>query len=183
MPFFIAAKSQHIRYDDLMSQRQKNQSQHIVLTLPAGPIQRLLLETDGKLIQGISMLFDDELPPPQAATKIPKSLDAIAQQLRDYSQQAHNHWLLDLSDKGTPFQRKVWRYLQTIPMGTTQSYGEVAKALNSSARAVGNACRANPFLLVVPCHRVVKKTGIGGFGGKIDGEAVAIKQGLLAHEK
>ena len=183
MPFFIAAKSQYIRYDGLMSQRQKNHCQHIVLMLPSGPIKRLLLETDGKLIQGISMLFDDELLPPQTATKMPKSLYAIAQQLCDYNQQAHNDWLLDLSDKGTSFQRKVWRYLQTIPMGTTQSYGEVAKALNSSARAVGNACRANPFLLVVPCHRVVKKTGIGGFGGKIDGDAVAIKQRLLAHEK
>jgi methylated-DNA-[protein]-cysteine S-methyltransferase len=182
MPFFIAAKSQQIRYDDLMSQRQQIQSQHIVLTLPTGPIKRLLLETDGKIIQGISMLFDDELPQ-QSITEMPKSLDVIAQQLCDYSQQAHNNWLVDLSDKGTPFQRKVWRYLQTIPMGTTQSYGEVAKALNSSARAIGNACRANPFLLVVPCHRVVKKTGIGGFGGKIDGEAVAIKQWLLAHEK
>ena len=88
-----------------------------------------------------------------------------------------------LADKGTPFQRRVWQYLQSIPMGTTQSYGHVAKALNSSARAVGNACRANPFLLVVPCHRVVKSTGIGGFGGKVDGEAIAIKQWLLAHEK
>ena len=182
MPFFIAAKSQQIRYDDLMSQRQQIQSKYIVLTLTTGPIKRLLLETDGKLIQGISMLFDDELPE-QIVTEMPKSLDAIAQQLCDYSQQAHNNWLLDLADKGTPFQRKVWRHLQTIPMGTTQSYGEVANALNSSARAVGNACRANPFLLVVPCHRVVKKTGIGGFGGKIDGEAVAIKQWLLAHER
>lgn len=166
-----------------MSQRQKNQSQQIVLTLPTGPVKRLLLETDDKLIQGISMLFDDDDLPQQLVTEMPKSLDAIAQQLCDYSQQAHNNWLLDLADKGTPFQRKVWRHLQTIPMGTTQSYGEVAKVLNSSARAVGNACRANPFLLVVPCHRVVKKTGIGGFGGKIDGEAVAIKQWLLAHEK
>ena len=166
-----------------MSQRQKNQSQQIVLMLPTGPVKRLLLETDDKLIQGISMLFDDDDLPQQLVTEMPKSLDAIAQQLCDYSQQAHNNWLLDLADKGTPFQRKVWRHLQTIPMGTTQSYGEVAKVLNSSARAVGNACRANPFLLVVPCHRVVKKTGIGGFGGKIDGEAVAIKQWLLAHEK
>ena len=43
-----------------MSQRQKNQSQQIVLTLPTGPVKRLLLETDDKLIQGISMLFDDD---------------------------------------------------------------------------------------------------------------------------
>jgi methylated-DNA-[protein]-cysteine S-methyltransferase len=73
--------------------------------------------------------------------------------------------------------------LQSIPLGTTQTYGDIAKALNSSARAIGNACRANPYLLLVPCHRVVKSNNIGGFGGKIDGEAIAIKQWLLAHEK
>jgi len=165
-----------------MSWSQKIHSQQIVLTLPIGPIKHLLLETDGRLIQGISILFDKDLPE-QGTIKRPQYLDGIAQQLCDYSRQAHNNWSLDLSERGTAFQRKVWRYLQTIPMGTTQSYGQVAKALNSSARAVGNACRANPFLLVVPCHRVVKSTGIGGFAGKVDGEAIAIKQWLLAHEK
>ena len=114
---------------------------------------------------------------------IPGNISDITQQLCQYSEQAHNNWSLGLPESGTAFQRRVWQYLQTIPMGTTQSYGEVAQALNSSARAVGNACRANPYLLVVPCHRVVKSNGIGGFGGKIDGEAIAIKQWLLAHER
>jgi methylated-DNA-[protein]-cysteine S-methyltransferase len=159
-----------------------SQSQKIVLTLPVGPIKHLLLETDGELTQGISILFDHKLAEQDTAT-LPKCLDGIAKQLCDYSRQAHNNWTLDFSERGTPYQRKVWRYLQTIPMGTTQCYGEVAKALNSSARAVGNACRANPFLLVIPCHRVVKSTGLGGFGGKTEGEAIAIKQWLLAHEK
>jgi len=165
-----------------MSHKSLTQCQQIVLTLPVGPIKRLLLETDGQVIQGISMLFERERIA-NTTSECPAHLDEIAQQLCDYSRQAHNEWSLTLSDKGTSFQRRVWQYLQTIPMGTTQTYGQVAKALNSSARAVGNACRANPFLLVVPCHRVVKSTGIGGFGGKIDGEAIAIKHWLLAHEK
>ena len=156
--------------------------QYSVLALPAGLIKHLLLESDGQQLLGISMcLAADDLA--KYSTLLPEYLAPIAKQLCNYSQNAHNDWTVNLCDRGTAYQRKVWRYLQTIPLGTTQSYGEVAKALNSSARAVGNACRANPFLLVVPCHRVVKMSGIGGFGGKIDGEAVAIKQWLLAHEK
>ncbi len=156
--------------------------QKFILGLPVGPIKRLLLEADGQQISGISMLFDEEVVE-DASHDCPTGLDQIAQQLCDYSRQAHNNWSLVMSDRGTHFQRRVWRYLQTIPMGSTQSYGQIAKALNSSARAVGNACRANPFLLVVPCHRVVKSTGIGGFAGKVDGEAIAIKRWLLAHEQ
>ena len=165
-----------------MSQSQKKHFQQVVLNLPTSPIKRLLLETDGKVIQGVSMLFDDEMPE-ELLTDMPECLSLVAKQLRDYSLQAHNIWVEDLPEKGTLFQRKVWCYLQNIPMGTTQSYGQIAKVLNSSARAVGNACRQNPFLLIIPCHRVVKSTGIGGFGGKVGGEAVAIKHWLLAHEK
>ncbi len=165
-----------------MSQSQKKHFQQVVLNLPTSPIKRLLLETDGKVIQGVSMLFDDEMPE-EPLTDMPECLSVVAKQLLDYSLKAHNMWVEDLPEKGTLFQRKVWCYLQNIPMGTTQSYGQIAKVLNSSARAVGNACRQNPFLLIIPCHRVVKSTGIGGFGGKVDGEAVAIKHWLLAHEK
>lgn len=84
---------------------------------------------------------------------------------------------------GTAFQKKVWKHLQTIPVGKTQSYGDIAKALNSSARAVGNACRANPLPLIIPCHRVVSKAGLGGFSGQTTGKMLEIKQWLLDHEK
>lgn len=161
-----------------MTERQE----YSVLGLPVGPIKHLLLESDGQQLLGITMCFAaDDVS--MYSTVFPDALVSVAQQLRDYSQHAHNIWAVSLSEQGTPYQRKVWRYLQTIPMGSTQTYGEVATALNSSARAVGNACRANPFLLIVPCHRVVKRTNIGGFGGKINGEAIAIKQWLLAHER
>lgn len=158
------------------------ESQQIVLPLPYGPIKQLLLVISQDTLQSISMSFEHQAITASSAT-IPAQLSDIAQQLCQYSKQAHNNWSIDFPETGTDFQRRVWRYLQTIPMGTTQRYGEVAKALNSSARAVGNACRANPYLLVVPCHRVVKSNNIGGFGGKIDGEAIAIKQWLLAHER
>jgi len=84
---------------------------------------------------------------------------------------------------GTEFQQRVWQALQQIPVGTTRTYGEVAKALKSSAQAVGNACRANPRPLLVPCHRVVAANGVGGFMGQREGGEIGIKQALLNHER
>lgn len=84
---------------------------------------------------------------------------------------------------GTPFQHRVWRALQRIPSGRVITYGELARQLKTSARAVGNACRANPVPLFVPCHRVVAADGQGGFMGSRRGAAVALKAWLLAHER
>jgi AraC family transcriptional regulator of adaptative response/methylated-DNA-[protein]-cysteine methyltransferase len=66
---------------------------------------------------------------------------------------------------GTAFQLKVWRYLQTIPVGSVQSYAEVAEAIGQpkAARAVASACAANRIALVIPCHRVIR--GDGSLGG------------------
>ena len=83
---------------------------------------------------------------------------------------------------GTPFQRRVWQVLQKIPSGSTMTYGEVAQQIGSGARAVGNACRANPCPLIVPCHRVVGVDGLGGFSGERGGEKLEIKRWLLQHE-
>jgi methylated-DNA-[protein]-cysteine S-methyltransferase len=89
---------------------------------------------------------------------------------------------LPLQAQGTEFQRRVWRALQAIPAGRVRSYGELAAQLGSSARAVGNACRRNPLPIVVPCHRVVAKAGIGGFGGALAGRLIEQKRRLLQHE-
>lgn len=73
----------------------------------------------------------------------------------------------DLSS-GSPFQKKVWKALQTIPCGQTVTYGTLAEWIGHprSARAVGQACGANPVALLVPCHRVVAHHGaLGGFSG------------------
>jgi AraC family transcriptional regulator of adaptative response/methylated-DNA-[protein]-cysteine methyltransferase len=72
--------------------------------------------------------------------------------------------ILDLG--GTEFQRRVWAALQRIPAGETASYGEVASAIGApgSARAVAQACGANPVAVIVPCHRVVGSDGqLGGY--------------------
>ena len=71
---------------------------------------------------------------------------------------------LPLDIRATAFQRLVWKYLQSIPYGTTESYGEIAKAIGKPAasRAVARACAANPVAVAIPCHRVVQSTGNPG---------------------
>jgi methylated-DNA-[protein]-cysteine S-methyltransferase len=82
---------------------------------------------------------------------------------------------------GTPFQRRVWSVLRTIPAGRTWSYLEVARRVGApeAVRAVGAANGANPAAIVVPCHRVIGANGkLVGYGGGLDR-----KRWLLAHEK
>lgn len=80
--------------------------------------------------------------------------------------------------RGTAFQVEVWEILQRIPLGKTRTYGEIAREIGTSPRAVGRACGANPVPLLVPCHRVVAQDGsLGGFSG-----GVAVKERLLAME-
>lgn len=70
----------------------------------------------------------------------------------------------------TRFQQAVWAAVTQIPYGETETYNGVGIATGRprAARAVGNACGANPLALLVPCHRVVASDGIGGYGGRID---------------
>lgn len=89
---------------------------------------------------------------------------------------------LPVCSQGTDFQRCVWRAIARIAPGTTRRYGELAAEVGSAARAVGQACGANPLPIVVPCHRVVSATGMGGFANATDGYLIATKRWLLAHE-
>lgn len=85
-----------------------------------------------------------------------------------------------LAPGGTPFQRCVWEALRSIPYGATLSYGEIASRIGSPAasRAVGAACRANPVAILIPCHRVVSKSGsLTGYAG-----GLAVKELLLRLE-
>lgn len=108
--------------------------------------------------------------------------EQIQAQLDSYFANPAFQFTLDVAADGTDFQQRVWRELKKIPAGTTVTYGELADRLGSSARAVGNACRANPLPVIVPCHRVVSKTGLGGYMGKTSGGRLKIKSWLLDHE-
>jgi methylated-DNA-[protein]-cysteine S-methyltransferase len=79
----------------------------------------------------------------------------------------------------TAFQMDCWRALEAIPYGQVVTYADLAASIGRprAARAVGNANHANPWPLLVPCHRVVAATGLGGYGGGID-----VKEFLLTLE-
>jgi O-6-methylguanine DNA methyltransferase len=78
---------------------------------------------------------------------------------------------------GTNFQKSVWRELKKIPRGQTRTYGEIAAAIGNprAVRAVGSACGANPLPVFIPCHRVVSKTGLGGFGSGLPWKLLLLK--------
>ncbi len=89
---------------------------------------------------------------------------------------------LKLLAKGTSYNRAVWKALTDIPLGRVSTYSELAENLNSGPRAVAQACRNNPFPGIIPCHRVVAKSGIGGFMGQNRGPWVEFKRQLLNYE-
>ena len=105
-------------------------------------------------------------------------------QIQAYLENPRFEFDLPLKLAGTHHRLAVWEAMQRIPAGATRTYGELARELGSSARAVGGACGANPVPLVVPCHRVIAAGGaLGGFmGERREGFELAIKRWLLEHE-
>lgn len=111
----------------------------------------------------------------------------VARQIGRYLDDPDFVFDLPLAPRGTAFQQRVWRAISDIPRGQVRSYGALARALRTAPRAVGQACGANWFPLVIPCHRVVAAQGIGGFAGTAadsteDAFSIDIKRWLLAHE-
>ena len=97
-------------------------------------------------------------------------------QLIEYFDGGRKTFDLQLHLTGTPFQKTVWIAMQSIPYGEVFTYGQVAKKIGSAPRAVGMACGANPIPIIVPCHRIVAASSLGGYSG--DG-GVVTKQTLL----
>ncbi len=86
---------------------------------------------------------------------------------------------LPYSVAGSEFQKQVCDIMFAIPFGDTLTYGDIAKQLGQPAQPVGQACGANPIPVIIPCHRVLAATGLGGFSG--DG-GIETKVALLRHE-
>ncbi|MGZ4955350.1 MAG: methylated-DNA--[protein]-cysteine S-methyltransferase [Methylobacter sp.] len=103
-------------------------------------------------------------------------------ELNQYWRNADKRISIKLLKQGSLYRNQVWAALCEIPFGETMTYSALAKKIGSSARAVGNACRDNPFALIIPCHRVVSASGIGGYCGQTDGDFMAIKYKLLEFE-
>ncbi len=118
----------------------------------------------------------------QSAPADPVAKRAV-KELEHYFADPRYRMSLPLAPRGTPFQRRVWDAIAAIPVGESRTYGEIARAVRSAPRAVGQACGANPIALVVPCHRVVGSMGsLGGFMNADEGDPLAIKRWLLKHE-
>jgi methylated-DNA-[protein]-cysteine S-methyltransferase len=124
---------------------------------------------------------------------LPGSVESVApdtplaqqavEQIERYFDCASARFDLPLAPLGTPFQRRVWQALCDIAPGVVLTYGQLAKQLGSVPRAVGQACGANDFPIVIPCHRVVSSSGIGGFAHHAEeGFYRDVKRWLLAHE-
>ena len=86
---------------------------------------------------------------------------------------------LPLNPAGTPYRRRVWAVLCDIPYGATRSYADIARQAGGSPRSIGQANGSNPIPIIIPCHRVLATTGIGGYSG---GEGLQTKRALLALE-
>lgn len=122
----------------------------------------------------------NEIPVGALPEETPVGKEASVQ-LEAYFQGRLKEFCLPLAWKGTPFRLRVWKALQDIPYGETRTYARVAEAVGSpkAVRAVGGACHDNPFLVVVPCHRVT------GSNGQLTGYAAGLetKHFLLEHER
>ncbi len=118
----------------------------------------------------------------KAATS--KIAETVKNKIEKYlnPQSQTKHIKVDVQLNVTPFQEMVLKQLQKIPYGETRTYGDIAKTLNTSPRAVGNACRNNPLPIIIPCHRVVAANGIGGYDGARSGDLLRIKYSLLEKE-
>lgn len=153
----------------------RTQTFDAVIALPFGPFG---IRTSGRAVSELVFLPPDTpLQPPATETA-----SAAAQALRDWIDDPGGAFPLPLRARGTAFQRRVWAEISAIPTGQTRRYGELAARLGSAARAVGQACGANPYPLLVPCHRVTSAAGLGGFANARDGWLLEVKRWLLRHE-
>lgn len=145
----------------------------------AAPFGKLGIRCSDTDLLGIEFL-------PQA-TKLQTPISAMAKticaELQAYLADSQHEIDLPFEIDGTHHQCKVWQAMLGIPSGQTLTYGELSKKIGSSAQAIGQACGSNPIPVVIPCHRVVSKTGLGGFMKHADGDSLEIKRWLLAHEK
>lgn len=141
------------------------------------PLGALELCTDGGAL--VSLRYVDDAP---SSSPLPTVLQPFSHALQAYFVTGTTPKGLVLRPAGTDFQHRVWRRLREIPHGQTRTYGVLAAELDTSPRAVGAACRANPIAILIPCHRVVAAGGPGGYGGQTEGPGLARKQFLLQLE-
>lgn len=135
---------------------------------------RFTIQND-KLTQ-LEFLAAKSNPPQDSLSK------KIFSELQQYFKNPKHRFNVSFELTGTDFQKNVWKALQQIPVGQTLTYGELAKKLKTSPRAIGQACRTNPIPIIIPCHRIVAANHLGGYSGEQEGKRMNIKKWLLQHE-
>lgn len=147
------------------------------------PFGRLGIQTelvDQSLMVSQICYLPAEVELKSAKTELAKE---VARQCKQYFKDPDFLFDLPLKPGGTQFQQKVWTEISKIARGQTQTYGWIARKIKSAPRAVGQACGSNRYPLVVPCHRIISATGIGGFAHQDgDGFHRNVKKWLLDHE-
>ena len=135
----------------------------------------------GISVRGVQVSIDLLTQQSAEKTATHKLVVSLSQQVAHYLDNAKHEFNIPLMHKGTSYQRRVWQAISAIPRGQVLTYSDIAAQIGSGPRAVANACGANHLPLVIPCHRVVAKSGLGGFMNGADG-GLEIKKWLLKHE-
>jgi methylated-DNA-[protein]-cysteine S-methyltransferase len=144
--------------------------------LIATPIGNIRVEGDDMALTAIRI--GGESPPAKGSAA---TVRAAADQLEQWFAKERESFDLPLAPTGTPRGEALRAGLIAVSYGETLSYGELARILGSSPRAIGQLCARNPFPIVVPCHRVLGSGGaLGHFSG---GEGPRTKAWLLEHER
>ena len=105
----------------------------------------------------------------------------LKKQILEFIKGKRKIFSVKLQIEGSALQKKIWKQLNKIGYGNTKTYGDIARALRTSPRYVGNVCGQNNHLLVIPCHRVIRTDGtLGGFSGL---GGIKLKQKLLKLEQ
>jgi methylated-DNA-[protein]-cysteine S-methyltransferase len=145
--------------------------------LPA-PFGALGVRLAGGALAGLDFLPPDTGLRPCGSAAVHR----VAHELEAYYADPHHVWRLVLAPAGTLFRQRVWQVLAAIPAGQTRTYGDIARELASSPRAVGQAVGDNPIPIIIPCHRVLAAHGLGGFMHSEGGFPLIVKRWLLHHE-
>ena len=159
---------------------KKQQGSELFSAIVAAPFGAMGVRADGGQLRELVYL------PPHFAEKAPQ--DGVSElacvQLARYFADPDAPFALPLAQLGSDFQRRVWAAIAQIPRGQVRTYGDVARLIGSAPRAVGQACGANWFPVVISCHRVTAAGGLGGFAHHDDatGFHLGVKRWLLAHE-
>lgn len=157
-------------------------------SLLASPLGDLLVIADDKRLYGLT--FADSPNQSVLQTKISQQtglviedgsnvlIDDLVIALSSYFSEPTFSFDLPYHLIGTSFQKEVWQLLLTIPRGETKSYQALAQILGNpnKARAVANACRQNPLLIIIPCHRVCASNGeLGGYVAGVERKKILLE--------